>query len=276
MDHRTIAPLQLEGWFALHQFFQLERLPDDAEALAGRRERAATVATLFAGWEDLGDGGWSGLYRLVGGRADYMAVHFRSSLDQLGDTERTLRSHPACSDLHLASDYLSVVELGLYQLTVALMEKAAADGVAIPSDEWNTMAAAAIEEQSKARYVQRRLYPRQPDDMPYACFYPMDKRRSVGQNWYSLSVEERARMMLDHGKTGRGFAGRVSQVILGSVGLDDWEWAVTLFAADPLEFKAIVTDMRYDEVSAVYADFGSFTVGSRVPTDRVGEELAQG
>ena len=81
-------------------------------------------------------------------------------------------------------------------------------------------------------------------------------------------------MMRDHGTTGRRYAGRISQVISGSVGLDDWEWAVTLFGRSPLDFKSLVTDMRYDVVSAVYAEFGSFWVGYRVPTDRIAEELA--
>jgi chlorite dismutase len=85
----------------------------------------------------------------------------------------------------------------------------------------------------------------------------------VGQNWYALSLEERSRLMMTHGMTGRGYAGRVSQVISGAIGFDAWEWGVTLFAADPLQFKKIVTDMRFDEVSAQYAEFGEFFVGKR-------------
>jgi len=274
MEHPTLAPLQIEGWYALHQFFQLDRLPDDGEELEARRARARDVQAVFEGWADLGDEGWSGLYRLVGGGTDYMAIHFRSSLDELGHVERTLRSHPSCGDLHVSSDYLSVVELGLYQLTAALAEKAAGGGIALRSDEWNAMVEAALEEQRAAKYAQRRLYPRQPEDMPYACFYPMDKRRTGEENWYALPLADRARLMQEHGKTGRTYAGKVSQVILGSAGLDDWEWAVTLFAGDPLQFKAIVTDMRYDEVSAVYAEFGSFLVGRRVAADAIAEELA--
>jgi chlorite dismutase len=97
--------------------------------------------------------------------------------------------------------------------------------------------------------------------MPYVCFYPMSKRRASGQNWYALPLEERSRLMMAHGMTGRGYAGRVVQVISGAIGLDAWEWGVTLFAADPLAFKKIVTDMRFDEVSAQYAEFGEFYVG---------------
>jgi chlorite dismutase len=99
--------------------------------------------------------------------------------------------------------------------------------------------------------------------MPYVSFYPMTKRRAVGQNWYAQPVEERSRMMVAHGITGRRYAGRVVQIVTGAIGLDAWEWGVTLFARDPLDFKKIVTEMRFDEASAHYAEFGEFYVGKR-------------
>ena len=92
-------------------------------------------------------------------------------------------------------------------------------------------------------------------------FYPTSKRRDAGQNWYALSLEERSALMHRHGAVGRRHAGRVRQVITGAIGFDAWEWGVTLFAADPLELKRVVTDMRYDEASAKYAEFGDFYVG---------------
>ena len=94
-----------------------------------------------------------------------------------------------------------------------------------------------------------------------SAFYPMSKRRDAAQNWYTLSLDDRSRLMQAHGLTGRRYAGRVQQVITGAIGLDGWEWGVTLFARDPLEFKKLVTDMRFDEVSAKYAEFGDFYVG---------------
>ena len=97
--------------------------------------------------------------------------------------------------------------------------------------------------------------------MPYVCFYPMTKRRDAGQNWYTLTLDERSRLMLAHGQTGRRYAGRVLQIITGAIGFDAWEWGVTLFAKDPIDFKKLVTDMRFDEVSAKYAEFGEFFVG---------------
>jgi chlorite dismutase len=103
--------------------------------------------------------------------------------------------------------------------------------------------------------------------MKYVSFYPMSKRRAPGVNWYTLPVEERSRLMREHGMTGRRFAGRIFQVITGSLGLDDWEWGVTLFARDPLDFKRIVTEMRYDEASALYGEFGEFVTGIRFAPD---------
>ncbi|MDP9420690.1 MAG: chlorite dismutase family protein [Actinomycetota bacterium] len=115
-----------------------------------------------------------------------------------------------------------------------------------------------------------RLYPTlPPQGMSVLCFYPMSKRRNVGQNWYTLPYEERLELMYDHGKSGRSFAGRVLQLVTGSTGLDDYEWAVTLFGVHPDDLKACVHTMRFDAGSAHYADFGPFTTGLVAPLDEV-------
>jgi len=107
-----------------------------------------------------------------------------------------------------------------------------------------------------------RLHPRLPPEGKRAiCFYPMSKRRGDAHNWYTLPYEDRSALMRDHGKSGRNFAGRVLQLVTGSTGLDDYEWGVTLFAVRPDDLKEVVHTMRFDEASAVYADFGSFTTG---------------
>ena len=103
-------------------------------------------------------------------------------------------------------------------------------------------------------------------DMPaarYVCFYPMNKRRGEALNWYLEGFDRRATMMREHGMIGRGYAGRVTQVISGSIGYDDWEWGVDLFADDPIVFKKLVYELRFDEASADYAEFGPFYVGLR-------------
>ena len=261
MTDSPLAPLVLDGWFVLHQFVRLvPGAPDEAEASA----RLRALATHRAELEEPGEDGWTGVYRIVGGGTDYMIMHFRPTLDALGEAERALSRHPGWSELLFTGDYLSVVELGLYHLTAELLEEAAEAGIEVRSPEWDQMVGDRLDGELEKRYVQSRLQPEQPEEMPYVCFYPMDKRRNVGQNWYELPLEERAAMMLEHGTVGRRYAGRISQIISGSVGFDDWEWAVTLFAGDPLDFKSLITEMRYDRASSVYAEFGPFWTGMRV------------
>jgi chlorite dismutase len=122
-----------------------------------------------------------------------------------------------------------------------------------------------------------RLYPTLPPaGKPAFCFYPMSKRRNVGQNWYRLPYDERNELMLGHGKVGRTFAGRVVQLITGSTGLDDYEWGVTLFATTPDDLKDVVYSMRFDEASASYAEFGRFLTGTVGDIDTLLRELGVG
>ncbi|MNP32403.1 putative heme peroxidase [compost metagenome] len=107
----------------------------------------------------------------------------------------------------------------------------------------------------------------------HICFYPMNKKRDLGDNWYMLSMDERREMMRSHGLIGRSYAGKVKQIITGSVGLDDWEWGVTLFSDDALQFKKLVYEMRFDEVSARYGEFGAFYVGNLLNADRLDDML---
>jgi chlorite dismutase len=109
---------------------------------------------------------------------------------------------------------------------------------------------------------QARLYPTlPPPDKPAFCFYPMSKRRDATFNWYALSYDQRVELMRAHGTVGRTFKGRILQLITGSTGLDDWEWGVTLFGVHPDDLKACVYEMRFDEASARYAEFGPFFTG---------------
>ena len=113
-----------------------------------------------------------------------------------------------------------------------------------------------------AERLQARLYPvLPPEGKPAVCFYPMSKRRNAGANWFAAPYEERERLMMEHGASGRKFAGRVLQLVTGSTGLDDYEWGVTLFGVTPDDLKECVYTMRFDEASAVYAEFGPFYTG---------------
>ena len=212
--------------------------------------------------------------RVIGSEADIMVVHFRPTLDAIGDAQLALRSLPIARRLRPVYSFLSITEAGLYHLTAKLARDAAERGGAVGDEHYSAELARRSATERDSAHVQRRLYPVLPEGMPYVCFYPMNKKRETGQNWYTLSLDERSRLMHDHGLTGRKYAGRVVQVISGSLGFDAWEWGVTLFAKDPLDFKKIVSEMRFDEASSKYADFGAFYVG-RVATLEQIENLVE-
>jgi peroxiredoxin len=117
-------------------------------------------------------------------------------------------------------------------------------------------------------YTQERLYPNLPP-WEYFAFYPMSKKREVGQNWYALDHEARRKLMGGHMRVGRTYAGRVRQLVTGSTGIDDWEWGVSLFAHDPADIKAIVYEMRFDEVTHTYGEFGPFFNGLPLPLSEI-------
>ena len=153
---------------------------------------------------------------------------------------RRLQSELTAAGLELVDSYVSLTEISEY--------------------------AKGVPEEMK----QARLHPQlPPEGKPAFCFYPMSKRRNVEQNWFTLPYEDRMQLMMEHGKSGRNFAGRVLQVVTGSTGIDDYEWGVTLFAQKPDDLKEVVYTMRYDEASAVYAEFGGFVTGMTGSLDDV-------
>ena len=258
-------PETLEGWYAVHQVLRVARdsvrgmSPEARRAMGESAVRALVELSEFGGGDDAA--GWTAVVQLTGSVADVMVLHFRPTLDAVGEAQRRLGSEQLFDHLVPVTSFLSVAEAGLYHISAAVAAaRRTAGGVVGDAEYRATIAERAAAERANPQ-VRRRLYPPLPADMPYICFYPMSKRRAVGQNWYALTLDERSRLMQAHGQTGRRYAGRVQQVITGAIGLDVWEWGVTLFARDPLEFKRLVTDMRFDEVSAQYAEFGSFYVG---------------
>lgn len=122
--------------------------------------------------------------------------------------------------------------------------------------------------------LSERLHPKLPPPGKRAfCFYPMSKRRAVGANWFRLDYDERRELMYEHGTSGRKFRGRITQVVTGSTGVDDYEWGVTLFAEHLDDLKDVVYTMRYDEASAIYGEFGSFYTGLVDTPDAILEQL---
>ena len=257
--------LTLDGWYAHHQLFTIDRAALHALPPAERAEAAQRAAAALAALAAPAEGGWTAPALLVGSTADVMIVHFRPTLDAIGAAQRAVLAEPLARVLRPATSFMSVTEAGMYALASKLARDTAARGGVVGDAEYEAELERRLDAERASPHTQRRLYPPRPDETkPYVCFYPMSKRRTPGQNWYALSDAERSRLMWEHGKTGRKYAGRVYQVICGAIGFDDWEWGVTLFAGDPMEFKRIVTEMRFDEVSAQYAEFGPFWVGRLV------------
>jgi peroxiredoxin len=265
MKHEV--PLTLEGASVLHQMFRI-RWQAWKALEAGRRLKILDEAVGALGAMEQSQ---TALFSLLGHKGDLMLVHFRSSFDELNQAELSLAQLQLSEFLEPTSSYLSVVELGLYESTVRLIATLEEKGVAPSSPEWEKETEQALEPQRKA--MAPRLWPEIPPRR-YCCFYPMDKKRGELKNWYEVSIRDRQRLMHEHGLIGRKYAGSVKQIISGSIGFDDWEWGVDLFADDPLVFKKLIYEMRFDEASAAYALFGSFYVGLQFRAADLGSLLS--
>ncbi|HME10737.1 MAG TPA: hydrogen peroxide-dependent heme synthase [Bryobacteraceae bacterium] len=259
------VPLTLEGSSVLHQMSRLRWSAWKQLGQAEQKEIAAEAASLL---EEMG--GKTAVFSLLGHKGDLLFLHFRDSFDELNQAELQLARLRLSDYLEPTTSYLSVVELGLYESSLKTYDALSERGLAPHSPEWDAEIQGVIDRQREA--MRPRLYPPIPPNR-YLCFYPMDRRRGEAKNWYQLPMAERQRQMHEHGLIGRRYAGTVKQIITGSIGFDDWEWGVDLFADDPLVFKKLIYEMRFDEVSAVYALFGTFYVGLRYMPDRLAELL---
>ncbi len=255
------VPLTIEGASVLHQMMRFRRPAWRALSAQERAQILEEASGTFAAMEKHAEGRQSGIYSLLGHKGDLMLLHFRRSFEELNQAELAIARLRLSDYLEPATSYLSIIELGLYESTSKIYGALAERGVEPHSDEWKQEVEAALERQRQA--MAPRLWPEIPA-AKYLCFYPMDRRRGESVNWYTEPMAERARLMHEHGMVGRRYAGEVRQIITGSIGFDDWEWGVDLFAEDPQVFKKLIYEMRFDQVSAVYALFGSFFVGVRV------------
>jgi chlorite dismutase len=254
--HDPRVPETLEGWSVLHQMFRVRWEDWRARPDGERGERARDAAGALAGMR--GEQGTTALSTLLGHKGDLMLVHFRRTFDDLQSAQLAVARGALAPFLEPTASYVSIVELGLYEMTAQIHARLAGKGLSAGTPEFASAFDAEMEEQR--RRVAGRLYLEVPPRR-YVCFYPMNKRRGEARNWYAVPVEERGRMMRDHGMIGRHYAGAVTQIISGSIGYDDWEWGVDLFADDPVVFKKLIYEMRFDEASAWYAEFGPFYTG---------------
>ncbi|HEY3937391.1 MAG TPA: hydrogen peroxide-dependent heme synthase [Bryobacteraceae bacterium] len=258
------VPLTLEGSYALHQMFRFQRPAWRVQDAFHRHRILQQAIILLSGMEagsKEGHPNQSALYSQIGHKGDLLLLHFRDSLADLHRAELAIEQLELFDFLEPVHSYISVVELGLYESSAKTYAQLAEQGLEAHSPEWKAEVAEVLTRQSAA--MAPRLFPAIPGGQ-YLCFYPMDRKRGEASNWYQVSMAERQRMMHEHGMIGRRYADQVKQIITGSIGLDDWEWGVDLFADDPLVFKRLIYEMRFDEVSAVYALFGKFYLGLRV------------
>ncbi|HUV68053.1 MAG TPA: hydrogen peroxide-dependent heme synthase [Terracidiphilus sp.] len=262
------VPLTLEGSALLHQFFRFDWKAWRSTADVERKKIVANAIATLKGLERANPESpiQTALFSQLGHKGDLILVHFRDSLEALNQVELDLAQTPLYDYLTPTHSYVSVVELGLYESTRKTYEAAAAKGFEQHSAEWNAEIEASLQRASSA--MASRVFPVIPD-AKYLCFYPMDRKRGEQINWYTVPFAERQRMMHLHGLIGRRYGDRVKQIISGSIGMDDWEWGVDLFAEDPVVFKKLIYEMRFDEVSAVYALFGQFYIGLRLPIENL-------
>ena len=268
------VPLTLEGSAVLHQFFRFDWKTWRSAAEGERKPIVEEFTSLLQQLERSADGKTqTALFSQLGHKGDLILVHFRESFETLNQVERQLAQTRFCDFLIPTHSYVSVIELGLYESSRKTYEAAASKGAEPFSPEWNAEVEASLKRGTEA--MKPRLFPAIPDTK-YLCFYPMDRKRGEQVNWYTVPFADRQRMMHEHGMIGRRYGDLVRQIITGSIGMDDWEWGVDLFADDPVVFKKLIYEMRFDEVSAVYALFGQFYLALRLPLEKLSSWVSGG
>ncbi|SDJ74923.1 hydrogen peroxide-dependent heme synthase [Salimicrobium halophilum] len=232
----------MDGWYALHDFRTMDWTAWKYASAEERDQAISEFQALIEEWETKEENreGSHAVYTIVGQKADLMMMVLRPTMEELNDIETAFNKSKLAEFMTPSYSYVSVIELSNYM-----------GGDQNPEDP----------------EIEGRLKPKLPK-WEHICFYPMDKRREGNDNWYVLEKDERAKLMYEHGMTGRQYAGKIRQFISGSIGFDDWEWGVTLFAHDVLQFKKLVYEMRFDEVTSRYGDFGSFYIGNLLTKER--------
>lgn len=201
-------------------------------------------------------------YANVSGKADFAFMLQAAELGQVAQLHRDLEACFPAGALISVFSYLSVTELSEYMPNEEESRQMLIQQEKLSPDSEAFKTKMAESNKRRADYEHYRLYPELPD-WEIMAFYPMSKRREGADNWYSLDFDARKKLMGGHARVGRKFAGRVSQLITGSVGLDGWEWGVTLMAHQIDAVKEIVYEMRFDEVTARYGEFGPFFINLR-------------
>ena len=269
MSDKTIDPLiPVEGWHVLHLFYKIEY---SQWQLFSREEQLRAETNLSTLVQDIRATPNTQLLLLsiVSPKADLGFLLLTPDLHTANLFEKRLTQALGPDVCTSVFSYLSMTERSEYTTAEADFIESLSKEKEPGSAEFESALGDFRERTSK--YLKDRLYPNLPD-WPVVCFYPMNKRRAE-KNWYALPFEERKRLMGGHARVGRKWHGKILQLITGSMGLDDGEWGVTLFAHDTYDIKGIVYEMRFDPVSAEYADFGEFYIGLQLPLDELFRRL---
>jgi peroxiredoxin len=262
---------ELVGWPVLHQFFRIDRARwqslDETERKDAVSEFQAELRR-FSSEEGLQFVPLAGI-----AKADVAFMTIHPELRRIQQIGQQIAATAFGTCLLPIYSFLSISEASEYMSGPAEWAKELLEqqNIAPSSPEF----ASGMERYQKriAAYAEARAHPQLPTDMPVVCFYPMSKKRGETKNWYALDFTERKRLMGAHATSGRRFAGRVTQLITSCTGLDDWEWGVTLFARDLKSIRDVVYEMRFDEASAIYGEFGEFYIGLRIQPEELADAL---
>jgi hydrogen peroxide-dependent heme synthase len=269
MTDKSTTLVPEEGWHCLHLFYRVEY---GQWSLLNREEQNRRKTNLTQLVQDVRAMDSTQLLTLsvVTPKADLGFMLITPDLQSANKIEKQLSLSLGADVLAPVYSYLSLTEESEYVTTDE--EYAATLDTEIKNDPAKLEAALNTFRDRMKHYRRERVYPTLPD-WPVVCFYNMSKRRGEQRNWYVLPFDERRKFMKGHADVGRQYSGKVKQLITGSTGLDDAEWGVTLFARDTFQIKSIVYEMRFDPVSAEYAEFGEFFVGIQLPLDELFRRL---
>ena len=271
MTDKNVALMPEEGWHCLHLFYRIEYGQWQSLSREEQNSAKTNLASLVQETRATESAQLLTL-SMVTPKADIGFMLIVPDLQNANKIEKQLSLSLGPDVLMPVYSYLSLTEESEYITTdEEYAETLAKEQNIQPDSPKFTEAMNSFRERMK-HYRQERVYPTLPD-WPIVCFYNMSKRRGEQQNWYALPYDERRKLMKGHAAVGRKFAGKVKQLITGSTGLDDAEWGVTLFARDTFQIKAIVYEMRFDPVSAQFADFGEFFIGIQLPLDELFRRL---
>ena len=268
IDDSPSPIIAAEGWHVLHLFYKVEQgvwsLLTAEEQFTARTRLNDLVEEVCAG-EDA----QLLTFAMVSPKADLGFLLLCADLQKANAIEKRLTNSLGPDVLSPTFSFLSMTERSEYATSEAeYVESLAHEEHLVAGTREHAARLTAFRERME-KYLKDRLYPVLPP-WPVMCFYPMNRRRdAAGQNWYALSFDERKKLMSAHARLGRAWHGRILQLVTGSTGLDDWEWGVTLLAHDPIHIKGIVYEMRFDEVSAQFTEFGEFFIGLQLPIEEI-------